>query len=510
MNIAEMIDLVRVRALQEAVLATDRSDIQPSRHLSELIHSAAVQCLMHAEKHGDVSSAKRLHQVCDESLVESRSLLIWFARFSPIFLGDSGELKLCPKTHENYREFNVDAAKDHPLAETGWPMVFKRLAPAEIQRAIASPRDPMKLGELVDAVRDRAVQEAALATLNRMPQSDERQQLEADIVAEVYLDPIVLDGARKSHHVQPSRFLAELIHSTGVQCLMHAEKHGDLSFVNRLRQVCDESLVDSRSLLIWFAKFSPIVLNDGGGLKLRSRDHRNYQPFDADAAKMHPLAEAGWPVAFKRLTPAGAQRAIASLHNAPKAATAFPASLLAQLGPEGTKQLWLDAIRVQASDPSPARRDAARMVLDAIEEVWLVRSRGAPEGWFAWPTTYASAGPGGLSGELWLAEGPLKFLGYSVGEDAAPPEVRRGILGRVFEGPLPPVFPPDYLDVWGDPGSPARLKKMADSIASFARSKKRHDAVRFAQAIRDWESDLGHLHRTYYVGRFGFGWPTHR
>jgi len=66
------------------------------------------------------------------------------------------------------------------------------------------------------------------------------------------------------------------------------------------------------------------------------------------------------------------------------------------------------------------------------------------------------------------------------------------------------------LDEWGDPGSPARLKKMADSIASFARSKKRHDEVRFAQAIRDWESDLGHLHRTYYVGRFGFGWPTRR
>jgi hypothetical protein len=52
-------------------------------------------------------------------------------------------------------------------------------------------------------------------------------------------------------------------------------------------------------------------------------------------------------------------------------------------------------------------------------------------------------------------------------------------------------------------------RSTADSIASFARSKKRHDAVRFAQAIRDWGSDLGHLHRTYCVGRFGFGWPTH-
>ena len=382
--------------------------------------------------------------------------------------------------------------------------------PSSPRSCDGTARTAMKIGEMIDAVRVRSLKEAVLATLNCLPQSNERQQLEADIIAEVYLDPIALDGARKSHHIQPSRFLSELIHSTAVQCLMHAEKHRDLSFVKRLHEVCDESLVESRSLLIWFAKFSPIILNGGGGLKLRHKDHRNYQPFDADAAKKHLLGEAGWPVAFKRLTCAGAQRAIARLHNGPKATTAFPTSHLAQLGPEGTRQLWLEAIRVQTSDPSPARRDAARRLLEAIEEVWLVRSRGAPEGWFEWPSTDASPGLGGLSGELWLAEGPLKFLGYSVGENAAPPEVRRGILGRVFEGPLPPVFPPDYLDEWGDPGSPKRLKKMADSIASFARSKKRHDAVRFTQAIRDWESDLGHLHRTYYVGRFGFGWPTRR
>jgi len=46
MKIGEMIDAVRLRALKEAVLATDRSDIQPSKFLSELIHSAAAQCLV--------------------------------------------------------------------------------------------------------------------------------------------------------------------------------------------------------------------------------------------------------------------------------------------------------------------------------------------------------------------------------------------------------------------------------------------------------------------------------
>jgi hypothetical protein len=298
-----------------------------------------------------------------------------------------------------------------------------------------------------------------------------------------------------------------MIQSVAVECMMHAEKHGDVSFVARLHKVCGESFVDSRSLLIWCAKFSPIKLNGSGELKLRSKAHENYRGFNLDAVKDYPLAETGW-FSLRRLTPVEMERAIASLRSRPKMTAVPPLSRLAQLGPEETKQLWLNAIRVQTSDPSPARRDAARSMLEAIEEVWLVRSRGAPEGWFKWPTTYASPGVGGVSGDLWLREGPLRFLGYWVGEDAAPPEVRRSILARVFEGPLPPVFPPDYLREWGAPGSSARLHKMADSIASFARLRKQRDAKRFAKAIQDWESDLGYLHRTYYIGRFGFGWPT--
>jgi hypothetical protein len=182
---------------------------------------------------------------------------------------------------------------------------------------------------------------------------------------------------------------------------------------------------------------------------------------------------------------------------------------LPQMTPADTRESWLHALGILNDDgrDGEAHNEAERVVR-AIEDVWKRRSSGQlPDGWFRWPDTHARGGNGSLRSEDWLAEGPLKFLGYSGGEDAPPPEVRRGILGRVFEGPLPPVFPPEYLDEWSDPGSPARLKKMADSIANFARLKKQHDAARFAKAIRDWENDLRHLYDTYYVGRFGFSWP---
>jgi hypothetical protein len=106
-----------------------------------------------------------------------------------------------------------------------------------------------------------------------------------------------------------------------------------------------------------------------------------------------------------------------------------------------------------------------------------------------------------------MPTGPLKVLGYTVGADGHGQGLRRTILRRVFEGVLPPVFPADYLSLWGAPGSPRRLSKMAESIASFTRSAKRRDAEKLAHAIEDWEIDLRHLYDAYYVGRFGFAWP---
>ena len=54
----------------------------------------------------------------------------------------------------------------------------------------------------------------------------------------------------------------------------------------------------------------------------------------------------------------------------------------------------------------------------------------------------------------------------------------------------------------------ARLKKMAETIAALARNAKRRNNASLDQAIRDWEHDLSFLYHTYYVGHFGFGWPS--
>jgi hypothetical protein len=79
---------------------------------------------------------------------------------------------------------------------------------------------------------------------------------------------------------------------------------------------------------------------------------------------------------------------------------------------------------------------------------------------------------------------------------------------QIFVSHLPPVFPADYLQGWGQPGSALRLQKMAESIAAFARNAKRNESVDLADAITDWEDDLQYLYETYYVGHFHFAWPT--
>ena len=72
---------------------------------------------------------------------------------------------------------------------------------------------------------------------------------------------------------------------------------------------------------------------------------------------------------------------------------------------------------------------------------------------------------------------------------------------------LPPVVSPAYVAEWGAPESSMRLRKMAESIAAFARNLKRREKPEFEKAVSDWESDLRFLHRELYFGKFGFGWP---
>ena len=127
---------------------------------------------------------------------------------------------------------------------------------------------------------------------------------------------------------------------------------------------------------------------------------------------------------------------------------------------------------------------------------------------FDWPTTHIvpSSNVLDIDDEDLPDEGVLKNNGYKVGKTGKRREERRRILTKVFTTKLDIVDSLQYMNQWDNPSSGNRLKKMADSIASFARSaKKRNNPPE--QAIEDWEEDLDWLKMTYYIGRFSFDWP---
>ena len=176
-----------------------------------------------------------------------------------------------------------------------------------------------------------------------------------------------------------------------------------------------------------------------------------------------------------------------------------------------TRQVWLNALVVIGDEARTSLHAAARQQLVAIEDEWARRNLQPELGdeYFPWPSTWAPGGDGSLTGTNWLLIGPLAFLGYHVGRTKGLPSLtRRAILGRVFVGVIPPVFPREYTAEWGTPASSARLRKLAESIAAFARHAKRRNQTVLDDAIRDWESDLQFLYDEYYLGRFRFTWPA--
>ncbi|MGH0214384.1 hypothetical protein NKY66_10770 [Sinorhizobium meliloti] len=120
-----------------------------------------------------------------------------------------------------------------------------------------------------------------------------------------------------------------------------------------------------------------------------------------------------------------------------------------------------------------------------------------------WPTTHAPGGDGSLSLDGLPETGPLRELGYRVGRRAAPAEQRCRLLSSVFLEDLPEIV---ASEGWGRRDTSARLKKLADSIASFTRNAKHKKSANMAEAIRHWEHDLEYLRLEHYVGRFDRHW----
>lgn len=172
---------------------------------------------------------------------------------------------------------------------------------------------------------------------------------------------------------------------------------------------------------------------------------------------------------------------------------------------EELRQQWLNLVRLD-----PRQFDRAGRFREALLEEWAARSRQAraDDDYFVWPSTDGGNGDGSLRFDAWHKEGMLSYLGYRVGAtDGESPGTRQRILDMAFCEILPPVNGPDYHQAWSEPETAARLKRLASEIARFARHAKSKRSADMSSAIEDWESDLQYLYNTYYVRRFGFGWP---
>jgi hypothetical protein len=176
-----------------------------------------------------------------------------------------------------------------------------------------------------------------------------------------------------------------------------------------------------------------------------------------------------------------------------------------------TVQLWRNCLRRLRDRQIPTgEADDAWALLSAIGEEWSRRRQNGvdPVEFFRWPSTEAYPGNGGLETREWIADGMLRYLGYTVGINGLSDDERQLILEEAFRSQLPPAFPPEYLDEWGMPETSARLQKLAETIAAFTRNARRKRASRMDTAITHWERDLQYLYDQFYIGVFRFVWPA--
>jgi hypothetical protein len=169
---------------------------------------------------------------------------------------------------------------------------------------------------------------------------------------------------------------------------------------------------------------------------------------------------------------------------------------------EQLRETWSKCVAALSDPTKHQKKDHAIELILLIEKEWDRRGR------FAWPSTEASRRNGQNGAYFEYARGMLSYLGYRVGTEARSDSERQAILNRVFEGRLPWLNDRAYMMSWGEPASPQRLKKMADSLASFCKNAKNEGKNWKRTAIRHWETDLGYLYGRYYRGKFGFAWPT--
>lgn len=169
-------------------------------------------------------------------------------------------------------------------------------------------------------------------------------------------------------------------------------------------------------------------------------------------------------------------------------------------------------LRYEDENPNARNVVEAKQRLNLIEAEWDRRRSlkpGEPD-YFPWPSTEIGAAEAATKSSVinLYEKGMLGCLGYQVGASSPLTAAQRArLLGQVFVMRLPPLNDLEYMASWGQPDTGPRLHKIAECLAAFVKNAKRRSGVSFHTAIAHWETDLVHMRRHYYDGRFDFTWP---
>lgn len=96
-----------------------------------------------------------------------------------------------------------------------------------------------------------------------------------------------IDGAIKRVHASGVKY-RDLIQSTALACLEHAEEHGD---VTKFERLCEAVVVKNYvvALKLWAATFSPIRFNGDDKARLMKSTAKGYTAFNVAGAEAEPF-----------------------------------------------------------------------------------------------------------------------------------------------------------------------------------------------------------------------------
>lgn len=130
-------------------------------------------------------------------------------------------------------------------------------------------------------------------------------------------------------------------------------------------------------------------------------------------------------------------------------------------------------------------------------------------GYFEWPTTetYPTFHGTIIDTSEWPNQSPLNLMGYNVNsKENLSSRSRQEILSFVYaSSTLPYVKSKSYMMEWGPANTPARLKKIADNLATHGRKMRRNG---YKNPLMKYDDDLAYLKKKYYDGMFIGEWPS--